>query len=210
MTNEAMLKVIYDVMENGVNLPKLQDVVDKLKDDIALEKCSNVTEKHMLTACKKLLKGASDQRPVLKKTDMQEIDGATYQVMTDSFCAVWLKKPFDLPRVSEDEKYPDMKKIVSMFFNRDPFDKVVMTYKEAVTRNKTIKREDKVKIDEIMFKGEPMRFNSDMFVNLFKCLGTNEATIYAYKDMYGFKPMKIVPNDNDNGFALLVPIKTYD
>ena len=210
MTNEAMLKVIYDVMDNGVNLPKLQDVVDKLKDDIALEKCSSVTEKHMLTACRKLLKGASEQRPVLKKTDMQEIDGITYQVMTDSFCAVWLKKPLDLPRVSEDETYPDMKKIVSMFFGGDSFDKTVMTYKEAMTRNKTIKREDKVKIDEIVFKGEPMRFNSDLFVNLFKCLGTNEVTIYAYKGLSGFKPMKIVPNDNDNGFALLVPTRVYD
>ena len=56
MTNEAMLKVIYDVMDNGVDLPKLQDVVDKLKDDIALEKCSSVTEKNMLTACRKILK----------------------------------------------------------------------------------------------------------------------------------------------------------
>lgn len=210
MTNEAMLKVIYDVMDNGVNLPKLQDVVDKLKDDIALENCASVTEKHMLTACKKLLKGSSEQRPVLKKTDMQEINGETYQVMTDSYCAVWLKKPLDLPRVSEDETYPDMKKIVSMFFGGDSFDKTVMTYKEAMTRNKTIKREDKVKIDEIVFKGEPMRFNSDLFVNLFKCLGTNKVTIYAYKGLSGFKPMKIVPNDNDNGFALLVPTRVYD
>lgn len=210
MKNEVMLQHLYALQDKTAGADDIEKWIAQLKDDIVLEKCSSVTKKNMLKACRKLLKGSSEQRPVLKKTDMQEIDGVMYQVMTDSYCAVWLKKPLDLPHVSENEKYPDMKKIVSIFFNSDPFDKIDMTYKEAVTRNKTIKKEDKVKIDEITFKGEPMRFNSDMFVNLFKCLGTNEVTIYAYKGMYGFKPMKIVPKDNDNGFALLVPIKVYD
>ena len=208
MTNEAMLKVIYDVMENGVNLPKLQDVVDKLKDDIALEKCSSVTEKNMLTACRKILKTASDSRPVLKKTDVQEINGVMYQVMTDSYRAVWLKKPLDLPRVDKGEPFPDMKRLVP---RNNPCAEFKMTYKEAVTRNKTIKRnEDKLKVDKFMIGDRFAEFNSDHLVSLFKCLGTNEVTIKCFKNNYWFTPMLIIPDDNDNGFALLTVIRHYD
>lgn len=206
MKNETMLQHLYDIQDNGVDLVKMDKWIQQFKDDIALEKCSSVTEKNMLKACKKVLKSAPLGRPVLSKTDMQEINGEIYQVMTDSYRLIALRHPLDLPKKGDDEHFPTCSRIVP---TGESIATKVVTYKDMLAENKTIKKEERVKLGRFDVNGEEICFNHDFLIDAFKCLGSNELTLHFYVGSYGFKPFIATPNDNDTGFALLCPVRRY-
>lgn len=206
MKNETMLQHLYEIQDNGVDNVKLEKWITQLKDDIALEKCSSVTEKAMLKECKKVLKYGASKRPVLSKTDMQEINGTLYQVMTDSYFLVALKNPLDLPKVDEGEYFPTVSRIVPQ---GDKDVSKVVTFKEIHALNKATKKEEGVKLGQFDIDGEEALYNIAYLLSAFKCLGSNELTLHFYKSSYGFKPFIATPNDNDNGFAVLCPVKRY-
>lgn len=204
MKNETMLQHLYALQDKTAGADDIEKWIAQLKDDIALEKCSSVTEKNMLKACRKLLKSDPYKRPVLTKTDMQEINGETYQVMTDSYRLIALRHPLDLPKVSEDETFPTCSRIVP---TGESIATKVVTYKEAYTLHKTTKKEG-VRVGKFEVNGETIGYNIDFLLDVFKCLGSNELTIHFYKRQR-FTPFILTPNDNDNGFAVLCPVKRY-
>lgn len=207
MKNEVMLQHLYALQDKTAGADDIEKWIAQLKDDIVLEKCSSVTEKNMLKACRKVLKNVPLVRPVLQKTDMQEINNEMYQVMTDSYRLIALRHPLDLPKASEDEHFPTCSRIVP---TGKPIATKVVTYKDMLAENKTIKKEERVKLGRFDVNGEEICFNHDFLIDAFKCLGSNELTLHFYVGSYGFKPFMATPNDNDNGFAVLCPVKRYD
>lgn len=206
MKNETMLQHLYALQDKTAGAADIEKWIAQLKNDIALEKCSSVTEKNMLKACKKLLKSDPQKRPILTKTDMQEINGKMYQVMTDSYRLIALRHPLDLPKVSKEETFPTCSRIVP---KDEPIATKVVTYKDMLAENKTIKKEERVKLGRFDVNGEEICFNHDFLIDAFKCLGSNELTLHFYVGSYGFKPFIATPNDNDTGFALLCPVRRY-
>lgn len=206
MKNETMLQHLYALQDKTAYVDDIEKWIAQLKDDIALEKCSSVTEKNMLKACKKLLKSDPQKRPILTKTDMQEINGEMYQVMTDSYFLVALKHPLDLPKVSDDEHFPVCSRIVP---KGDEIATKIVTYKDVYTESKTLKKEEGVKLGCFEINGKELLFNVNYLLEAFKCLGSNELSLHFYGNSYGFTPFMATPNDNDNGFAVLCPVRRY-
>lgn len=206
MKNETMLQHLYALQDKTAGAADIEKWIAQLKNDIALEKCSSVTEKNMLKACKKLLKSDPQKRPILTKTDMQEINGEMYQVMTDSYRLIALRHSLDLPKVNEDEHFPTCSRIVP---KGEPIATKAVTYKDMLAENKTIKKEERIKLGCFEINGEKIHFNHDFLIDAFKCLGSNEMTLHFHRGTNGLKPFIATPNDNDNGFAVLCPVRRY-
>lgn len=206
MKNEVMLQHLYALQDKTAGADDIEKWIAQLKDDIVLEKCNFVTEKAMLKECRKVLKQGGNKRPVLSKTDMQEINGVMYQVMTDSYFLVALKNPLDLPRVDEGESYPVVSRIIP---HGDEIASKIVTFKEINALNKATKKEEGVKLGQFDIGGQEFLYNIAYLLSAFKCLGSNELKLHFYRSSYGFKPFMATPNDNDNGFAVLCPVKRY-
>lgn len=208
MKNEKMLEILYEVKKGGLTPIECDKYIEKLKEDIALEGCKDNTEKGMVRACTKLLKSKTCTiRPVLKKACVQNIKGVDHLCLTDSYRAVFLKKFIDIPTHEGEDvsKYPTMERLIP---NWDSIGKQTVKYKDMNTLCKQTEREKEgIKLVTFTVGSQKINFNLEYLVDMFKMLGSNELEI----EFYGvYKPLILRPTDNDNGFGLMVPVRSYD
>ena len=192
----------------------ITELINALKTEVYAEEKNNKSyinrQKKAVSFLKKA--GKNTYRPILKYSEMQEINGKTYQVFTDSYVVIALTEPLNLPDVSEtDYHLPNIERL----FNGCNFEKAEVAedaISDILARLKAgmiEKTEAQGKERNIVsFETSLCNYNidADRLKFVTEMLGSNELEVYSAGS--AVKPIKFV-NAETGDMALLLPFRRY-
>ena len=161
----------------------ITDLINALKTEVYAEEKNNESyinrQKKAVSFLKKA--GKNTYRPILKYSEIQKINGQTYQVFTDSYVVIALTEPLNLPDVSEtDDHLPNIERL----FNGCNFEKALAWTKkfdpDRITQYESARYRN---YDETCDYS-----NLDVYSRMYPALSENQ----EYMDKAGRKPFLLV------------------
>lgn len=201
MNNTELLNSL-EAIKKSYDMDRLDDLIIKVKQDIYYENINNKqakTVKQRTKAAMKVLKNKYNKsRPALGYTDVQKINDNYYQVFTDSYLAIALVEPLELPNIKDTSyEYP---KIDRMFANVSDNEIVIDIPNMLASLKAGMLKNDNM---NIYVHESGLKLDADKLKIIIDILGADDLKIYAN----GLKPVYFKNLKGD--MALLCPIRSY-
>lgn len=153
-----------------------------------------------------------DKREGLWNAWLEEIDGVTYQVVSDSYTAVLFDDPFELSKIETDKQHPIIEKLLSFMKSIEPKGTIKVDYTEIAKLAKLYRAKDE-KTWYNTFKNDSISItlNVKFLKNVFDMLGLKkEHCIEVYFDSIGSSRIAIIKDDKTKSFGVIVGVIKYD
>lgn len=199
MNNKELLDSL-EAIKKSYDMERLDDLIIKVKQDIYFENINSKqvkTVKQRTKAAMKVLKNRyTKSRPALGYTDFQKINDNYYQVFTDSYLAIALVEPLELPNVKDTKlEYPKMDRL----FANTSDNEIVIDIPDMLASLKAgMLKDDNV---NIYVHESGLKLDADKLKIIIDILGSDDLKIYAN----GLKPVYFKNLKGD--MALLCPIR---
>lgn len=225
------IETIYElfkqiIKENGdVDVPKYLELRSKLEKEIRDASALKVTSKTRVSAIKRVA-SQIDARPILKGYAIQEINGETYRVVTDSYHLIAIKQDeMPLPLVATSDELEKLHIDKNEYMNKYGAESIICgvypTIQNLIPRN--LKDGEKIELDvddviafDKMHKFDKTKKNEDLYKlrdgymvnprllkNVLQVLGS-DVEVYIQGDN---RPTIITNKENEIG--LVLPIRIY-
>ena len=164
-----------------------------------------INEKQVLSVVKKILDyGEKHARPVLSRYKQLEENKV---VFTDSYRLCILNRD-SLPFEKEEHNYPNVKNIINEYLEKtsdETFTFNVEEVKNNANENKGYKNKDKRMMTFTTDRDNKITLDSEYLYDMVKLLQIKDSEVKM--NYYG--EIKPTTYENENGFYLVVPIKTF-
>lgn len=200
MNNTLLLSKLTNI-EQTKNYDSLKELISLVQAEIqdSQYNCSSNIAKRTRYALS-YLKKTSTSRPVLQKCSYQEMNGTTYQVITNSYTAFFLKTYLPLPEVSKEESYPEVVRLVPQ--ELEPYE---MDINKILGLFKSKQLEEKIGIYPLT---DWYGVAASNLKNIVDILGSTDLKVYISKYTRNKYPLFMFENSNGDQ-ALLLPVKVY-